>query len=197
MSEPTIPVQIDSIKRLKGFQRARCVYFRIEASDMPITGSFPVLPRGHALLAAWGSWAVLAGPGKSIDAHGLFRTPESIRRTLQGIEEIEQVFLDLGHIWLPNELLSVQQEGARIMTGDVYRLSLPLFSQCYRFVAEMITEQEWLASCKSYSQAIRPSPKETAAFRLWRREQIERSKARYYHPDYAARQLPKKQGTKQ
>jgi hypothetical protein len=196
MAEPTVPVQIDSIKRLKGFQRSRCVYFRIEVADMPITGSFPAVPSDQALLAAWGSWAVLVGPGTSIDAHGLFHTAESISRTLERIEGTEGVFLDLGHIWLPNELLSVQNEGDKVMTGDVFRLSLPLFNQCYRFIAEMISEQEWLASCKSYAGGIRPSPQETAAFRQWRRKQVKQSSDRYHHDDYEGRRLPKKKGSK-
>ena len=89
-----------------------------------------------------------------------------------------------------------KMKGDTIMTGDVYRLSTPLFSQCYRFIAEMITEEEWLASCKSYSGAIRPSPKETDAFRQWRREQIKQSHDRYHNADYADRRLPKKKGSK-
>ena len=194
MGEPTVPVQIDSIKRLKGVQRTRCVYFRIEVADMPITGSFTAVPSDQALLAAWGSWAVLAGPGTSIDAQGLFTTAESIRRTLHRVEETTGVFLDLGHIWLPNELLSGKHKRDKIMAGDVYRLSIPLFSQCYRFIAEMISEKEWLASCKSSAGGIRPSSQETAAFRQWRREQVKQSKDRYHHADYEGRRLPKKQG---
>ncbi|UCE47881.1 MAG: hypothetical protein JSW47_20070 [Phycisphaerales bacterium] len=193
MSELTIPVQIDSIKRLDEFQRTRCIYFRVEIEDGPILGPHPVSHDDRALLAAWGSWVVLAGPGRLVDADGLFVSPESIDQTLLSIEETEGLFLDLGYIWLPNELLGLQDRGNDVRKGDVYRLSTPFFRQCYRFAVDMMTEEEWLDSCKFYSDAIRPSPRETAAFREWRREQIKRSRDRYHQSDYADHRLPKKE----
>ncbi len=196
MSEQTIPVQIDSIKRLGDFQKTRCAYFRIEVTAGPIAGPYPTFHHDKALLAVWGSWAALAGPGKAIDDQGLFVSAESINRTLLSIEEAEGLYLDLGYIWLPNELLGFQDQDNTIRIGDVFRLPVLLFHQCYRFTADMITEDEWLESCESYSDAIRPSPQETAAFRQWRREQIKRSGDRYHQSDYADRRLPKKRTKK-
>jgi hypothetical protein len=139
-----------------------------------------------------GRWFVLAGPRQSINDGGLFVSSDLINRTLRSIEETEGLFLDLSHIWLPNKLLALKEQNFEVRGGDVYRLTPQLFLQCYRFSSEMITEDEWLKYCESHSNAIKPSPKETAAFRDWRRGQIMQSSERYHHPDYAKRRLPRK-----
>jgi len=192
MPEQSVPVYIDSIKRIDDFQRTRCVYFRIDIDDEPPSWSYDISGNDQVLLHTWGSWSVLLGPGQSNDAEGLFSSPDSIDRALQSIEETEGPTLDLGNIWLPNDLLDLEGEGKEVRSGDVYRLSPSLFRQCYRFSVEMITEAEWLDSCRSDSHAIWPSPRETAAFREWRKGQIKRSSERYHHPDYANRRLGKK-----
>lgn len=196
MPEPTIPVQVDSIKRWAEFQKTRCIYFRVEFPDRPVTGPSPDLYGDKAVLSTWGSWAVLSGPSRSIEAEGLFLLPKSIEQTLLRIEETEGLSLDLAHIWMPNELFDLGNQDKEIRSGDVYRLSTALFRVCYLFAAEMITEDRWLNSCRSSYADIIPSPEETAAFRSWRKEQIERSSSRYHHKDYATRRLPKKRAKK-
>ena len=196
MSEQTIPVQIDSIKRTGEFQKTRCAYFRIEITDGPIAEPHPILYNEKVRLAVWGSWAALMGPDKSIDDHDLFISPESINRTLVSIEETEGLFLDLGYIWLPNKLLALQDRDSEVRNGDVYRLPMQLFHQCYRFIADMITEDEWLDSCESYSNTILSSSQETFAFRQWRKKQIKRSSDRYHQSNYADHRLPKKRTKK-
>lgn len=196
MDNLSFPVQIDSIMQSGEFQRTRCIYFRVEVAEGLLPGPHPVSHEDEPLIVAWGSWAVLAGPGKALDAQGLFVSSELINQTFQRIEETKGQFLDLGYIWLPNELLNLQDRDKKIRNGDVYRLSTPLFRQCYLFVAGMIAEGEWLELCKSTSAAVWPSPEETKAFRKWRQDQIERSRSRYHHHDYADRRL-KKKGTKE
>lgn len=189
-----VPVQIDSMKWLNDFQRTRCIYYRVEYDDGSLALPASLREDDSTIVYAWGSWAVLLGPGKSINNNdqGLFTSPESIDSTLRGIEETDGLTLDLGHIWLPSELFGEQDEDNNIRRGDVYRLGTTLFRQCYQFSAEMITEEQWLGSCKSQRDAIQPSKEETVAFRKWRREQIEQSKERYHSPNYAHRQLKKK-----
>jgi hypothetical protein len=191
--EPSIPVQIDSIMRLDEFHRTRCIYFRVEIDESPISGPYPVSHEDRILFTVWGNWAVLAGPGQLLDSDGLFSSPELIDQTLLGVDETEGLLLELGYIWLPNELLGLQGQNSEVRKGDVYRISTSLFHQCNRFVMDMITEQEWLDICRSLSDTIRPSPQETDAFRKWRGEQIKRSYDRYHHDDYADHRLPKKE----
>ncbi|MDH4218425.1 MAG: hypothetical protein OEW23_06575 [Candidatus Aminicenantes bacterium] len=195
MSELTIPVQIDNIQHLGDFQRARCNYFRIEFSEGPFTGTYPVSHTDELRIAAWGSWAVLMGPSVRVDDQDLFLSSDSIRETFMRIEETKGLFLDLGYIWLPNQLLGAENKNKDIRIGDVYRLSTRLFQKCYLFVAEMITEEEWLDYCHSFSEEIRPSPGETAAFREWRQKQIQSSYERYHDESYKVRRLKPKRRT--
>ena len=143
-TELTMPVQIDSIMRLEGFQRSRCIYFLLEVIAGPIVGPYTTSFDDRALLATWGNWAVLTGPGTAIAEGGLFISPEIINQTLQSIEDSQELILELSHIWLPNSLLRMEENDKEIRKGDVYRLSTRLFRDCYRFVSGLITEKEWL-----------------------------------------------------
>lgn len=197
MSGLTIPVQIDDIKRLKGFQRTRCNYFRIEFPERSFEESFPVSPADKLRVAAWGNWAVLTGPITESGEQRKFLSSDSIRQTFLKIEENEAIFLDLGYIYLPNQLLGLDTSNHRIRIGDVYRLSTELFQKCYLFVAEMISEKEWMEYCSSSlkrknQKEIIPSPDETKAFRKWRKEQIKRSYDRYHEKSYQKHQLPRR-----
>lgn len=192
MNTPTIPLQIDSMKSIGDFQRARCVYYRVEFVDGPSREIF-IMINGVVQLAAWGQWAVLSGPSyPSSTDESFFDTSSLINETFQTLEETEGLFLDMGHIWLPNELLNIQSKETSIRSGDVYRIPFPLFRHCYRFVMDTIKEEEWLELCKSFSDRVQYSPRETLAFREWRKEQIKISREHYHHPDYASRRLPKK-----
>lgn len=192
-SRLTVPVQIDSVKWQEKFQRTRCVYYRIEFEDGLILEPGSVGGEQKTLLATWGSWAVLVGPGRPLSATGLFSSPELIDEALAYIEETEGLFVDLGYIWLPNELLGLRDQKDSARRGDVYRLSMPLFSQCHRYAMDRLAEQEWLEFCRSHADAVQPSSEETAAFRQWRRNQVARSRERYYRTEFTIRRLPKGQ----
>jgi len=195
MSDLTIPVLIDNIKRLKDFQRTRCTYFRIEFSERPFTGTFPVSSSEKFRAEAWGNWAVLTGPPMRSGEKDLFLSSDSIERTLMKIEDDKELFLDLGYIWIPNQVLGVKEEGKAvtdIRTGDVFRISTSFFQKCYFFVAETIPEKEWLEYCLSSPEEIHPSPDETKAFREWRRMQIQRSYDRYHQKSNKRHQTPKR-----
>lgn len=195
MNNLMIPVQIDSIKRMEDFQRTRCIYYRIGFDQGHFSLPFFFSPNDLLLSAMWGNWAVLIGPGNILNTDGFFNSPESISSALKIVDASDNMFLDLCHIWLPNEKLNMRRKNQEIRIGDVYRLSPTLFRQCYCFVAGMITENEWLDSCKTESEDIRYSLEETASFRLWRKQQIQQSKDRYHDPEYAGRRLPKKESS--
>jgi hypothetical protein len=190
--EQTIPVQIDSVMQLEGFQRTRCIYFLLEVIDGSIVGPYTSSFNDRALLAMWGNWSVLTGPGRAISMDGLFTSPEMINQTLTRIEETNELILELSHIWLPNSLLRFEEREKEIRKGDVYRLSFRLFYECYRFIAGMISEKEWLEKCDAYSTEIEPSNIETTAFRKWRLEEIQRSRDHYHSENYSEYRLPKK-----
>ena len=194
--EQTIPVQIDTVMWVEGFQRTRCIYFLLEVIGGPLVGPYTGSIDDRALLAVWGNWSILTGPGRAFSLDGLFASPETINQTLTSIEEIEELILELSHIWLPNSLLNKEEREKGIRKGDVYRLSFRLFHDCYRFIAGMISEKEWLELCEVYSGEIKPSDKETTAFRKWRLEEIQRSSDHYHSEDYAEYRLPKKRTKK-
>ena len=196
MSELTIPVQIDNIQNIGDFQRTRCNYFRIEFAAEPFAGTYPVSHSDELRIATWGSWAVLTGPSVGVDASDLFLSADSIKKTFMEIEENEGLFLDLGYIWVPNQLLGTENEIENIGIGDVFRLSTRLFQKSYLFVAELITEKEWLDYCQSFSADIHPSLKETEAFRKWREGQIQSSYDRYHNKSYKVRRLKSKRRPK-
>lgn len=192
MARRTIPIQVDSIKTQENFKRTRFVYYRIEFESGPVISTRSSRLKGGPLYSVWGSWAVLTGPGPSGRNHKIFDSRESIQDTIANLEENEELFLDLGHFWIPNELLGSEANMESIKNGDVYRISVPLFQECYRFAAETISQERWLESCLSMARQLKPSPDESAAFRNWRQDQIKRSSERYHHADYASLRLPKK-----
>jgi hypothetical protein len=192
-SDPSVPVQIDSIKSYEGFQRTRCAYFRIELAEGPLAATYPAANEDQLQIATWGSWAVLSGPSKRVLDGDYFTSPESIELTLERVEETEGLFLDLGYVWLPNDLLGPQHRDGKARHGDVYRLTTELFHKCYLHVAGMIGNEEWLESCRSSpADAVRLSEEETEAFREWRRNRIARTSERYHSEAYSGLRLKRK-----
>ena len=194
MSKPTIPILIDSIQRLEGFQRTRCVYFRIDIADAPVikTERYQVSDKANIVLAMQGGWFALSGLIQSAIDQELFISSKSISETFQSIEKNEELNVDLSYIWLSNEWLSSPYPNGEIINGDVYRISLELFRRCCRFSAELVNEKEWLESCEKYKHDISYSQVETIAFREWRSQQIEQSRSRYKELKSAGLHLPKK-----
>jgi hypothetical protein len=193
MSKLTIPVQIDSIKRSPGYERTRCIYYRVEVEEGYIVRKTRYLLSASAFFAAGVSWAVLSGPDWVDEVnYPFFTSPELITQTMNSIYSSDKLSLELGYIWIPNRLFDEGFRGELVHEGDVYRLSMPYFLHCYRFVSEKITEESWLNPNKRFIKPIQPSPQETLAFRQWRQEQISISRERYHQPEYAQHRLSKK-----
>lgn len=219
MTGPSIPIQIDSVKRLEGFQRTRCVYFRIDNASWiqseslqflrrtrnPILALFSrLLFRGKnspllwqsgdqgALAVPWRTWSVLVSPSQTIDKGGLFLSSDSIDRTFKEIGANQKLSMDTGHFWIPNELIKVGTE-QEPRVGDIFRVSLEMFSACYRFIEGSMDEDAWLEFCRLNADGIRPSDRETEAFRQWRKEKVGQFKERHYASDYEGRRLKKKE----
>jgi hypothetical protein len=193
----TIPVQIDSIKNWEGYQRTRCIYYRVGVEEGYVFRRTHHLLGTRASFAAGISWAALTGPiQKKEKQTNLFLTPESIDETIQSLHTSEELSLDLGYIWIPNNMFTSPSPDEPVREGDVYRLSLPYFLHCYRFSAGRIPDDKWLTPHRRFRQPILPSPQETTAFRAWRQEQIAFSRKRYHEERYAVHRLAKKRGMK-
>lgn len=199
MSRQTIPVQIDSIKKFTGtekstrYDRTRCIYYRVEVVEGYVLRNTQSILGTRASFAAGSNWAVLTGPEQIGKAEPFFLFPELITRTINAIHANAELSLEFGYLWVPHKLLREGFVGEPIREGDLYRLSLPYFLHCYRFVTERITEDEWLNPDQRFSKRIQPSPQETLAFREWRQQQILISREHYHQPEYVQHRLPKKQ----
>ncbi len=190
----TIPVQVDSGQSSTDSQGARCIYYRVEVEEGYVLRKTRFLLNSRAYFAAGVSWAALAGPEGSItEMDLLFLTPELITKTMDSLHANDHLFLELGYIWAPRVLLEPGFPGEPIREGDIYRLSMPYFLHCFRFVNGKISEDEFLHPKKRFIQPVKPSPQETLAFRKWRQEQIEISRQRYHQPEYSGFRLAKKQ----
>lgn len=193
MNKLTIPIQIDSIKKMEEYERTRCIYYRVELEDGYVFRKTRYLLSSSAFFAAGVSWAALAGPvlidGKEND---LFLTPDLITKTINSLHDNEKLSLDLGYLWVPNNMFEKAAHGEAIREGDVYRLSLSYFRYCYRFAMGKIPQEEWLNPKKRFREPILPSPEETAAFRTWRLAQIAISHEHYHKKSYARFRLAKK-----
>jgi hypothetical protein len=186
----TIPVQIDSIKQMDDFQQTRCVYYRLEKTNGPV--GWPLganVTNMH--IWTWGDWGVLTGPDFTAEGASYFDSKESIIKTIDRVESIEDMCIEQGYIWIPNELILSRMSKAKVRVGDIFRMSETLFRDCYRYTADMISESEWLESCEAHSDGISYSSKETEVFRQWRKEQVGLFKERHHDKAYKHRQLPK------
>lgn len=193
MLKLTIPIQIDSIKNWEEFERTRCIYYRVELEDGYVFRRTRYLLSAQAFFAAGVSWAALAGPMvKEGEDNDLFLSPQAIGDTINSLHANNKLSLDLGYIWVPNNMFQKAAPHEPIREGDVYRMSLPYFRYCYRFSMGKIPDEDWLNPKKKFRDAIHPSPMETAAFRTWRQAQIETSRRRYHQKEYARLRLAKK-----
>jgi hypothetical protein len=191
MNEQTLPVLVDHFMSQEGFNKVRCVYYRVEAARGP--GAWP-RPTGDAAsnLASWSDWAILTGPDPSLSKSGLFDSPDIIDRTFESLEKSDERFLDLAHIWIPADLFDPGSGAEPVRKGDVYRISFRLFAECYRLVTEAAGEEEWLEACRALAGDLKPSPSETRAFRAWRRQEIAHARKRYHSNEYASLRLKKR-----
>jgi hypothetical protein len=192
LNQETLPVLIDHFMSKEGFNRVRCVYYRVEAAGGPGAWPHSRTDGADSNLAAWSDWAILTGPDPAVSTGALFESPDVIDGTFERLEKSEERFLDLAHIWLPAEVFDAGSGSEPVRKGDVYRISIPLFSQCYRFSTGAMSEEEWLEACRSLAGDLRPSPRETEAFRSWRKQEISHARTLYHSDEYAGRRLRKR-----
>ncbi len=189
---PDVPVFIDSVKDSEDFKNTRCIYYRIEFDDRLFKVRQSFISNNFEVM---GTWAILTSPFEEITSESFFVSYDIIKKTLKYIEDNDHLFLEIGNIWIPNFLIFKEDNKQKVRQGDVYRISKELFSLCYGYVAGFIKEEDWIENSGKYLNDIKPSAKETEAFKEWRNKRIEES-TRRYHRKPKKEQLQKKKSKK-
>ncbi len=191
-SEPTVPVFIDSVKRMDDFECTRCIYYRLEFTHEPPTWPPSAPADGTYAVANLGGWAVLCGPGGA----ERFDSSIDIEATLDELAGDDDISFDLGYCWLPNAALEAADPDGTVRAGDVLRLPAPLFRLCCRHAAGQVGDEPWRAGFATSEPVVELSVSETEAFRAWRRTRIDKTRQRYRAEDYAKHRLPQREVSK-
>ncbi len=180
MNEPrvSIPIMIDDVKKSGRFQMSRCTYFSI-ASNLPSTEikQDPVLKIPSFMIGFTSLICYPSGHSK------LFDKPEEISKLFEAVEKVEGLYVDINDIWLPN----FEFDEANRERGSVFRILPELFKLAYDYQNGVITDDEFIKTCKEKNFPTEYSPEETEAFQKWGLEQIEH--ARKYYKDNPSKWL--------
>ncbi|MDX1394310.1 MAG: hypothetical protein R3195_07965 [Gemmatimonadota bacterium] len=170
-----IPVLIDDCKELGDFRMTRAIFFTIEASGA-VDDLVSLLRAREVPFLLMGFTSILHRP--SVDA-ARFSSPDEIDRLFDEIQRIEDVVVETGFVWLPNDVFGKPLP----RRGDLYRVSYRLFRSALRFRQEKITlpelDEQAVELVRLYPDAIAASDVEAEVFRRWSRAQIEASRASY------------------
>lgn len=170
-----IPVLVDDVKRLEGFEMARCTYFTVEAAAAVDDWVAGLRARGSPFLIL-GISPVLHRPDLE---EARFQSAEQVDRLFSAIEEVEGLLVETAHIWLPNFLLP----GGSRERGEILRVAFGLFQKALLFQQELIGPERFLEECRELLEseyaAVEPSPGETAAFRDWSAAQLDEARRHY------------------
>jgi hypothetical protein len=183
---PNIPVIVDDIKRLNGFDMTRCVYFHIDCEDTL-----------DPWLLGLGGTEV---PFLMLGLSGIIMQPMSGRSEFESPQDIEQLFsfieglrrqerdeahlnVEIADMWLPN---GVMQRRGEILRGDVYRVDLVLFESAIAFTAGRLDYGRFLERSISGQREVFFSERETKVIQEWATRTISRSRESR-HPEL---QLP-------
>lgn len=166
----TIPVMIDDIKDQLGFQMSRCTYLSI-ASNAP-SPEIALDPRINLPSILVGFTSVICRPSnRSL----LFDDTRKISGLFERVESSPGLYVDINDLWLPNFLF----DDLNRKRSSVYRIDVDLFRLAFGFQNERIADKDFLDRCRELSLTAEFSPKETAAFSKWSRQQIEHAR-KYY-----------------
>jgi hypothetical protein len=172
----TIPIMLDSIKKMEDFDMSRCTYFTIE-TDVP-SPDWRLGTEGLEIPSyLLGVYAIIYKP---LGANETFDTAESIDDLFDAIEDRPDLYVDTNDIWLPNDLF----EGLPHKRGHVYRADPELFKQAYAYRQDRISKNQFTEFCRGRKGAVKFSEVETEAFRGWEARQIEAARKHYHeHPE--------------
>lgn len=175
----TIPVLLDVVKQLDEFDMTRFTFFIIN-STASVEDWITQLGAKAVPFLLFGVSAVVYRPNRRAKR---FLSSETIDHMFHQIEEVDGLFVDSEHIWLPNFLLKLTNydlssidEQQYLQRGAVWRVRLQLFQVALLFQRELIDSEEFSKRCRNLEQRMQTmidySPVETEAFRAWSTQQI-------------------------
>lgn len=182
----TIPILVDDVKQLQGFNMTRGTFFTIDASGMGDDWAAILRGRGVPFL--------LMGVTVSLHRPDLVRetfdSVTSVDRLFERIEEVEGLVVESEHIWLPNFLFDPyigmylpKEKPVPLERGAVWRVGFGLFQIALTFRQEVIEADTYMERCWQLIEAgqieIGYSQIETDAFRAWSAEQIEAARKNF------------------
>lgn len=182
----TIPILVDDVKQLQGFNMTRGSFFTINASGMG--DDWVAILRGQGIpFLILGVTNVLHRPDLE---HLLFSSPTMVDNLFDRIEVVDGLVVESEHIWLPNFLFdphmgvySIQKKPVELERGAVWRIGFGLFQMALTFRQEVIPADTFVERCW---QLIKPgqilvgySPEESDAFRAWSAEQYDAARQNF------------------
>lgn len=187
-NSPDIPVLIDDVKTLDAFAMSRCTYFSIDAEAAVDDWVTLLRSRGIPFLIM-GVSTVIHRPEVDVLSFG---TPDQIDSLFNRIEQTDDLIVETGHIWLPNEMFDDYRKRGKHRTnttgsmarGAVWRISFDLFRQALRFERDLISSDQFILAGRSLLRenqlALSYSAEETQVFASWSAAQIEAARSHYY-----------------
>jgi hypothetical protein len=183
-----IPVLIDDVKSLDGFNMTRCTFFTIDAEAA--VDDWVALLRGRGIpFLLMGLSALIHRP--EVDVRR-FSESDQIDSLFNRIEQSGGLVVESGHIWLPNEMFGMYGKETKhrspndpaVQRGAVWRISVGLFQMALQFEREVFSSEQYtedcLAALKAELPALEYSADESDVFRSWSAAQIEAARIQYY-----------------
>jgi hypothetical protein len=177
MDDVSVPVCVDDIKTVSGFEYTRCDYFTIEC-DAPSPGWTLSLGSQKIPFLMNALSGVIYRPS---GAGALFTDPMEIERLFDTIEENGGLYVGHADIWLPNGLLEFvcAKRDFGISRGTVVRVGLAAFQAATAFRMDAIDADRFLSVLHEFQHTVTFSHEENEAFASWRKWQVEMAKERF------------------
>lgn len=175
----TIPILVDDVKQLAGFNMTRSSFFTIDASGMG--DDWVAILRGQRVpFLILGVTTALHRPDLE---KLLFHSASTIDHLFDQIEAVEGLVVESEYIWLPNFLFdphsgqySAGRKPVQLERGAVWRIRFGLFQMALTFRQEVIAADTYVERCWQLIQSgqieIGYSQEESESFRSWSDEQF-------------------------
>ena len=170
----TVPVQIDDVKNLRGFEMTRCTYYSI-ACDVPTPAALDGVRGKRVPFLAMGLSGVIYKP---LGRARLFKTARQIREIFAAIEGSDGLYVDVDDLWIPNAAFEGTPEEHRVR-GAIFRVSPEVFRMTADYRVGRIASKDLHDRSTRRRAEIGYSPEETAAFRAWSQDVV--SAAKHYY----------------
>lgn len=171
----TIPVFIDDVKRIKGFEMTRCVYFQIEGEDS--LNPWQLSRDGEQIsFLMVGLAGIILTP---LDGSPQFTNPKQIDELLRFVESRRvdrgdsELNVELADLWLPNSALP--QGGIEVSRGDLLRIGHRLFHLAFAFRDGRLELADFLRFVSDSPDEVTVAQRETRVFEAWAKREIGRA----------------------